>query len=98
MTRYKRRATRNETMQELVAEVRALRADVAMLRAERVQIVPMPYPQPYLQPYPVYPQPNLLNPYYKPYYGTVTSGTSGSLTIEGGVSDTTNVIAYQSGD
>lgn len=51
MTRYKRRAVRDATMRALIAEVRALRAEVAVLSAERIQIVPYPYPQPY----PVYP-------------------------------------------
>jgi hypothetical protein len=106
MTRYKRRATRNETMQELIAEVRALRADVAMLRAERVQVVPMPYPQPY----PVYPHP--VQPYrpWNPSLWTSTiigsaqgltnvlSSTSTDLTFGSGASDATTVIAYNAGD
>jgi hypothetical protein len=95
MTRYKRRATRHETMQELIAEVRALRAEVAYLSASRVQVVPMPYPV-YPQPVPVQPS---YNPLYPRYWNTTTiRGTASDLTIGSGVSDATTMIAYQSGD
>ena len=68
-TRY-RRTRAQHALDELLNEVRALRAEVACLRANQVQIVPYPYP--------VYPQPQPINP-WRPTW-TWTSGTTIPLT------------------
>lgn len=85
-TRYRRTRT-DRAITELTAEVRALRAEVAVLSAQQVQIVPYPYPQPY----PIYPQPYTppLNP-WQPWYPYTPIITYGTIT-------TSNEKAYQNG-
>jgi hypothetical protein len=107
-TTHYRRNRQDRALRELIAEVRALRAEIAVRPYQPAQIVPMPYPvYPYPCPQPITPY-NPYRPPYVPYWtttisnltlgdGLVQGSANASYEIEGNAGKLT-YTAYGTGD